>query len=259
MRIKIIVLALFLPSISLFGQDFLPFLEEGKVWNYDYYGVYDVVPQQIQVYVGGDTVVAGVACKKMVESRSSQERCIGAFYEQEGKVWAFYPDTYGKEQPAKLLYDFSCQEGDLLTNLVAGLDGGHVVKVEKVELVECYGIQRRLVTLSITPPLISGRKDNMGYWLEGIGSRFDVYTTWPAIGGISFFNNCTLNGEPIASRSSFASGRIDMPVDKMWSIVPVNNGSQKGNIYYYDLQGRRLAAPPAKDIYVKDGRKVVVE
>jgi len=247
---------LLLFPVALWGQEYLPFLEEGKVWTYGYHqDPFLDSPKLYQVTIGGDTVVSGVTCKKIMDNLDVEERCIGAFYEENGKVWAFYPDTYGKEQPAKLLYDFSCKEGDVLTNLVTGIDQTCEVKVAKVESVESFGIKRRLITLSLTPPPM---RESKAYWLEGIGSRFDIYSTWVFMGAVIIFESCSLNGTTIADQSSFGPGNINggntgINTAKM-------HGRQSAGAAYtlFDLQGRRLKAKPAKGVYIQDGRKHVV-
>ncbi len=233
MKTSLVSLLLLLFPIEFIGQSYLPFLEEGKVWTYKYYAdPNDAFPEDYHVFVGGDTVVSGMACKKMIEVRQNVERCIGAFYEEGGKVWAFYPDAYGNEQPAKLLCDFSCKEGDVLTNLVANIDEQHEVKVESVETVESYGFQRRLVTLSVTPPLASGQNDVKGYWLEGIGSRLDMYSTWPVMGGATFFISCSLNGVTVADQASFGPGNVNGNTSEGYKCAPPTVAYDKGRLLF---------------------------
>ena len=164
-------------TMALHAHDgFLPFVVEGKVWNYEY-----VVPQTgekyiYQMYFEGDTVISGHTCKRLYEKRPSKEPyCYGGCYEDaDGKVWMCYGP--GEMSQPRLLCDFGCKEGETLTNLVTYTQAA--VKVVKVETVESFGQKRRLITLSKAPTYSAWPADTISYWLEGIGNPREMFDPW---------------------------------------------------------------------------------
>ena len=48
-----------------------------------------------------------------------------------------------------------------------------------------------------------------GYWLEGVGSRFNLFCMWPVTGASERFLYCKLNGERIADQSSFGDAALE--------------------------------------------------
>ena len=106
-----------LPLLAIAQYGYEPLIVEGKVW---YYGHVDWQNKYIyKVYFEGDTVIDGHECKKLVEDRPGfpvYSPC--SCREEGGKVWVYY--SHYSNQPCQewLLYDFTCQKGDTVTNLL---------------------------------------------------------------------------------------------------------------------------------------------
>ena len=248
MRNHILLFVAFLPFIAMAQDDYEPFLVDGKVWYYE------TIRQQTQHVIGkyfidGDTLIAGKNCKKLMsEWPDTAPYSIGALYEEEKKVWMFSfsnPQGSGKEPVARLLYDFGCKEGDVMeVNLVAY--GEMMLKVDKIETVYTFTRPRRLFTLSDVSD--KGRNSGPAYWLEGVGSRRDMFSLWPVTPG-AVFVSCEIDGRQVADQSSFGPAAI---ITDIQDVLP-----PPANRSIHDLQGRRLNGIPQKGVYIQNGRKYV--
>ena len=232
-------------SLTLTAQDYYePFLVDGKVW---YYETTRQLNQHVigKYYIDGDTLIAGKNCKKlMFELPGTDPYLGGALYEEERRVWMFYPISPGKEPALHLLYDFSCKEGDVMkVDLVTY--GEIVLKVDKIETVYTFTRPRRLFTLIDVSE--NNRHSGPAYWLEGVGSRRDMFSLWPP-GGV--FVSCEIDGNQVADQSSFG------PAALMTDIQDISPDTSASNTIH-DLQGRRLNGVPQKGIYIQNGRKYV--
>jgi hypothetical protein len=232
-------------SLTLTAQDYYePFLVDGKVW---YYETTRQLNQHVigKYYIDGDTLIAGKNCKKlMFEWPGTDPYLGGALYEEERRVWMFYPISPGKEPALHLLYDFSCKEGDVMkVDLVTY--GEIVLKVDKIETVYTFTRPRRLFTLIDVSE--NNRHSGPAYWLEGVGSRRDMFSLWPP-GGV--FVSCEIDGNQVADQSSFG------PAALMTEIQNISPDTSASNTIH-DLQGRLLKGTPQKGIYIKNGRKMV--
>lgn len=181
------------------AQDYEPFIVEGKAWYYEHV---DYLRSYIyKVYFEGDTVIDGHSCKKMVEERPgfpTYSTC--ACREEGGKVWVYYSQYASQPWQEWLLFDFTCQEGDTLTNIL--VYGGEKFRVDDVGSIRSFGCDRRRIAM---------RRNNgsIGYWLEGVGNRFNLFCMWPVTGASERFLYCKLNGETIADQSSFGDAALE--------------------------------------------------
>ena len=129
-------------------------------------------------------------------------------------------------------------------NLVAY--GEMVLKVDKIETVYSFTRPRRLFTLSD----VSDKDRNSGpaYWLEGVGSRRDMFSLWPVTPG-AVFVSCEIDGRQVADQSSFGPAAI---ITDIQDVLP-----PPANRSIHDLQGRRLNGIPQKGVYIQNSRKYV--
>ena len=233
----------FLPFIAMAQDDYEPFLVDGKVW---YYETIRQLNQHVigKYYIDGDTLIAGKNCKKlMFEWPGTDPYLGGVLYEEERRVWMFYPISPGKEPALHLLYDFSCKEGDVMkVDLVTY--GEIVLKVDKIETVYSFTRPRRLFTLIDVSE--KNRHSEPAYWLEGVGSRRDMFSLWPP-GGV--FVSCEIDGRQVADQSSFGPAAI---ITNIQDVLP-----PPANRSIHDLQGRRLNGIPQKGVYIQNSRKYV--
>ena len=147
----------------------------------------------------------------------------------------------------RLLFDISCHEDDTLTNLYCW--GDDSFKVEGVETVSSFGRERRLVSLSS----VKYPQKSVGYWLEGVGSRYEMFDIWPAFAASVKFLYCELNGERIADLSSFGDAAQETSVIHQTTCLDKDDNS------VYDLAGRRLSGIPDHGVYIRNGKKLVVK
>ena len=247
MKKGILIMIIFLPLLALAQDEYEPFIVEGKVWYYDYVTYVGTTRKSYtyKMYFNGDTIIGGKSCKYLIEERPNTPLYVtGACYEEDGKVWMIYRRLSDSSQP-RLLFDFSCHEGDTLTNLYCW--EGDSFKVQGVETVSSFGRERRLVSLSS----VNYPQKSVGYWLEGVGSRYEMFDIWPAFAASVKFLYCELNGERIADQSSFGDAALET-LDICETI-----STNKDDDSVYDLAGHRLSGIPDHGVYIRNGKKLV--
>ncbi len=253
---KFILLLLSLSSMFSFSQGvYEPFIQENKVWHYVF--VTERGGQELKytykMYFQGDTIIGDKNCKFLLEERPDEPLLVaGACYEEEGKVWMLSASKGQDGQKPLLLYDFSCIEGDTVMDLYCWRDDK--LKVTKTQVVSSFEKERKMTSLcSVNHP----HKGN-GYWLEGIGSRYDMYDIWPSFAANVQFLYCELNGEMIADQSSFGEAALP-PL----GIHHVETGKPAAGPYItYDLQGRLIndtSGNQLPGIYIRNRQKFVVK
>ena len=146
-----------------------------------------------------------------------------------------------------LCYDYSLNVGDevkLLNHYFVGdslPDFKYVTcHVSKVDTAEYCGVQRKRIVFS---------GDYEDVWVEGIGSLTRLFPIDGIIGNHSVVavhsevNSCTYDGNYLY-RKDETNVRVPRNLDM--------------STPYYDLQGRKVTNP-TRGIYIKDGKKVVIE
>ena len=105
-KITLLLLTLLSFQVANAQESAVPFLVEGKVWDYfDYYYI-----------VKGDTTVNDVPCKKIYKNGDVYK---AALYEEGKRVMCFLE---GQADNAWMLYDFGLEEGDVFTPFNNGYD-----------------------------------------------------------------------------------------------------------------------------------------
>ena len=230
-------------------SNYPPFVKEGKCWvvkyltheNFDFY--------KRTYIIKGDTIIGGVLYKKLFEK--DRDLYLYAIREEGEKVYAVASvDKYGHPNTEEILwYDFSVSEGDKIETERSWL------YITGTDYIKINGITRKRIHIYQAYKINPDEYNGTGVWVEGIGSDrgpIDPYT-WGLDGGNSTMDECSFDGQVIFNYSNFT--------------VP-NWGNESGlELQYtdhfqqsdcvYDLQGRRLANPPAKGVYIRDGKKVV--
>ncbi len=235
---------LFLPFLMMAQEEYEPFIVDGKVWYYEHIDTRNTYVYK--VYFEGDTVINDHLCKKIVEERPGFDNyspCV--FLEDEGKVWVYYSQYSNQPWQKWLLFDFTCQVGDTVTNIL--LYGAEKFCVEEVSYVNSFGHDRYRVAIN--------RGDgHLGYWLEGVGGRYDMFSVWHEVRAASErFLYCELNGERIADQSSFGDAALET-LDICETI-----STNKDDDSVYDLAGHRLSGIPDHGVYIRNGKKLVVK
>ncbi len=240
----------FLPFLMMAQDEYEPFIVEGKVWYYDYVTYVGTTRKSYtyKMYFNGDTIIGGKSCKYLIEERPNTPLYVtGACYEEDGKVWMIYRRFSDSSQP-RLLFDFSCHEGDTLTNLYCW--EGDSFKVQGVETVSSFGRERRLVSLSS----VKYPQNSVGYWLEGVGSRYEMFDIWPSFAASVKFLYCELNGERIADQSSFGDAALET-----LEIHQTTSHNKDDDSKVFDMTGRCLRDIPRNGVYIKNKKKFVIK
>ena len=251
-----ILTILFLCSTTLRAQDesytYRPFVEEGKVWVVDH-------PLR-KHYIKGDTIVAGRNCKKWIQEGYTHENkdtlidfCLTVF-EENKKVWFFFPN----DTTPRLFFDFGAQVGDTLRDLYYP-DAMHwTINGMTIDKVDQYKYRPQVIK-DISYEEISGRMQKkidceLGYWynfvMEGVGGyRNYLYITYGGSLPWQYLISCTVGNETLFD-FYYGTGIRNDYLNKS------SNGKSSNGILF-DLSGRRLSAPPARGVYIEDGKKII--
>lgn len=254
------VVALF--SLQLIAQrPALPLVEEGRVWH-----LVSLYPEEelaagmegenfyrdflgrpctgypYELILKGDTVLDGRSYKKLV--RTDNQRFISGLRQEGNRVYEYITTE-------DLIFDFDLQEGDQFTSK---LDHLTKMRVGHVWPITVNGIERRVLAMwAAGENVVDDDSSLVDYWIEGVGCmngpHFPLW--WSATGVSSLLLDCKQDGQLIVTwedvKASIPSGV---------SSVSLSTDSTS-SLGLHDLQGRRLAAPPAKGVYIQDGRKVL--
>jgi len=251
-------------------KDYHPFIEEGKVWVQEY----NDEPCVTMLFTG-DTIVHDHECVKLQWSISQKGETFSnsfALYEENGRVWFFYNKPleefdYSKEHQEisipRLLYDFSSNVGDVLTIWKPDSRGYQqscrAKVVEKKDIIiqeqeyHAHVLEIQNNNSSFPEPVQSRI-----IWLEGIGTAFSPVSNYydDSNAYINWLHSCSVNDEILYSKDSeifpYVKGLISDYTVQVLTIVDLKSINGK----CFDLTGRRLTAPPAKGVYIKDGKKV---
>lgn len=169
------------------GSD--PIAIDGKEWHiraghYIYFS-------DIHMWIDGDTIVDGMACKKLYTHtcqlwEGGKEFVEVGYCRQDG-------DKY--YQNGELMFDFSLQEGDKFTlnghTTYSVIDTGHVVLKD--------GVSRRCLTVMDDATESSPNEYNSDVWIEGVGSlSMGVFSNdFVSAGLIKTLLDCSYNGQHI--------------------------------------------------------------
>ena len=152
-----------LPEQTSDNMAYRPFIEDDKEWVVKVISNGWPTEEWIEYYYfDGDTIVNGQTAKRMLCDRidSSQDisgKYVGAWYEQDKKV--YYAE--GRNQPFKLLYDFTLSTGETLKSI----DIGENVQVTKM-MGGIPGFKGTYYNLT------NGDYDRIERWYEGVGSEY---------------------------------------------------------------------------------------
>ena len=258
------------------AQERLPFVVEGKAWNFVYKGSkwngnekeYDYTTYY-SYYLEGETEIDGQTWTNLYYTYSTSTsisddieqgtRLEGAMREADGRVY-YYGAASGT---TCLLFDFNLSVGELspsdydedVSNAL-GIGGG-------VEAFQPNGFVKERTTVRLSSGLettlyvFEDQDDNStNIWLEGIGGAWGFWpnclheTTGSGFGWSDTYLSCTLNGETLATEDDILNLRYGTGVE-----VPTASGNIPDCIY--DLQGRRLTTAPTKGVFIHNGKKVI--
>ena len=257
-------------AIAQEEREYVPFVEEGKVWYCGYehpWPDYPLRPFEDPNGEGidctftmcGDTLVNDMDYKKVICQfeeyyGDGEQHYYCAIREENYQVFIIEKE----ETEEKLIYDFS-NPGEQYTLTYNGY-----------QLVRSDGGRRWQFLpgpLEYSLIFLSDELDwryRLGRWVEGVGAPF--------VNPFAFELNPILYDEPIfgihiAVRSCIKDGQYIF--NSEWMAVPIDNPEAIDKSIYtnnspkaphlYDLQGRQLHHAPTKGVYIQDGKKRVVK
>ena len=228
---KVLVFLMFVFfSVQSFGQDvYKLFLEEGKVWNYNYHNVNGNTYSK-SLIVKGDTLIGDKSYKRIVDLATG--RCECSMREDGSKVFCSQNDN------ENLVYDFGLNVGEVFETADV------IATVVSVDTIMVGGRLFRVLGVQ------GNDNPQTNWWVEGIGSM-NYLTNSVRIPGDSYtFLQCQISENILFSQKDFETLAVQNLIIKRGndSVSPA-----------YDLQGRRLTGEPSKGVYIQNGRKVVVK
>ncbi len=271
-----LVCLLFSSCMALHAQssqlEYRPFAEDGKVWEAQ---VGLIMENIYGNQIDGDTLIGGKTWKKVynyVFMPDFGTSYYAAIRDEGKKVYAI---AKGSNRP-RLLYDFGLKEGEMARCGIEGnvfgclLDKDEPVdsllgfpfiaylKVERIDTIEARGLQYRLFTLTLLDAYKEwfrngedGVFEHNIIWAEGVGSGAGPFSPWlPLPPEESLFLSCYENDTYIFGDTEFYGhfetnglSNARYPIGERYII--------------YDLLGRHYATPPAKGVYIQNGKKIL--
>lgn len=243
-------------SAQEWDHEYVPFVEEGKVWNCVLVDnvLFEEPDYDCVFTMRGDTVIGErsykkVFCKFEKHYRDKEQHYYCAVREDSYRVFFIGQD----EKDEKLLYDFNSPQEKLILsrrdNLYERSTGEHMfLRPKGLFTFDIYGI------IEIDEVQ---KRENVGLWIEGVGSygnpfEFapEFYCKEPTLGDIMYVTSCEKDNEFI-----FEEWWMDTNYNPLTQRITTIK-STSHNIYY-DLQGHPVKGMPKRGVYVKDGRKIV--
>jgi len=240
-------------------EDYRPFVEEGKTWNYIIYtNGQESFPARL--VIEGDTTIENVEYKKVMHysdvhwtDEMSKDFLYAVIREKDKKVYfryIYYVDVYNCLEPSNeaVIYDFGLNVGDIFVEDFSGNPFYWATKLKLESIEEKDG--KRIFNFST-----NNNQEPIRQWMEGVGGckgigleeRFDNPTCIDCTLYFPTLVSCTLGDEVLCRFDK--DGNVVLGVDEIKTI-----DGKDGAIY--DLQGRRLNAEPERGLYIKDGKKI---
>ncbi len=238
-------------AIGLWAQDddYLPFFEDGKVWEY---AVYDNKIQKV-VHVTdsvcGDIEFQGKNCKIIHRQRLAYSKDF-IVYENEKRTY-YYDDDLDKFQP---LTDFNVRVGDVIDFVDRCGYTISTATAKPIYTISIQGIDRRVLEF-----------DDSTKWLEGIyADSFQITFAFVTRSDLSFnenfftfgcFEECRKDDRILCTRDDLGLGPMDLGPSNVKDILV--EGDSDGPIY--DTMGRRVETTRPGQLYIRNGRKVIAK
>ena len=240
---------------------------EGKTWNYIHHYV-DEEGEHDEPYcyiVKGDTLLQErFTYKKLYRQDASGERYVGTILEEGRDVYMLYAGT----TVWRCLYEFGRDDIGRVFDWESKYGRGRVYwMLNAIDTIQVRGQDfRRLIALQRTikggtPKQLSTIEEGEDVWhdiwIEGVGSQYSgietpIHEAQPD-NDYTYLVSCYENGKCIFTAADFTTAVRDIPQSPS---QPDANSSfvNRHSSSLYDLQGRRLSAPPARGMYIQDKR-----
>lgn len=251
MRILLSLLTLLVTlGVSAQSKEYIPFVEEGKVWICRAVSNTYGTPIGYDVYftMNGDTEINGkiykkVYCKFVKYYEDSEQHYFCAVREEDGCVFIVEPEA----EEEKLLYDFSSPEQ------ILELSYDDQTFVRNSGTVDEYYPNMMNYRLYESLGELNHGYGNIGVWKEGVGSMYVNPFACELFSRSRTKFPCSIEvQECMKSNGNYIWRPVPIPINSVQEIIRDANEGNK-----YNLQGRRLNENSAKGIYIQNGRKVV--
>ena len=199
------------------GNDYRPFVEDGKVWKVG--NTQAILDNSVQVvdyyYFDGDTIIGGKTCKQMMCQRfvspdysneywtpTPSLSKVGAWYEENKKVYMYDE----RKQTMTLKYDFSLEANDTLQFLNVDGSSPFIIGPKQTGEIEGFkGVYRDIMMCGN-----EGQHFHSTFWLEGVGD-IDGPTRIPIDPILDdpvpeFLMSCTVGDEVIYLNDEYQDG-----------------------------------------------------
>ena len=134
------------------------------------------------------------------------------------------------------------------------IDDLTILVVDKVGVVRVNGVDRRCLRINWISEFYE-KEMYVDIWVEGIGGATTspaLFNSW-ASSSSGMMQSCVQDGVELFTWDDFFTDGVTN------SIVDTRTKrSSETSDAFCDLQGRCLSSPPAKGIYIQDGKKQVV-
>ena len=250
------------------GPEYVPFVEEGKVWYCGYWHPLENSPATFEDPLGncidciftmcGDTEINGKTYKKVYcqfkEYYGDEEQHYYCAVREEGYRVYIVEEEATEE---RLLYDFSNSAETILFNIddqTFARTGGYRrynFLPGQLEYIVCHYLDDKV-----------DYNNDIGSWVSGAGAvwynPFDFEFCFSLSDKRKFdkvisVRSCIKDGEYI-----FNEDWMSMPIETSIDERNYTNNSPKDD-HFFDLQGRRLTGNPTKGVYIQNGKKVMVK
>jgi len=220
-----------------------PMLVDGRVWHYwNRFGdTSDIDERFYSYFVKGDTLLGGIQCKKVYKQQYYKKAEFSfAMYEEKGRVYEMRYIPLSDSFSLVLLYDFTLETGDEWN------DGGKTWTVTFTGWFYNPYLSAPQKCLKLTD-----RQGHDVFWVSGVGGMHEINNPLDANGDYGVWLFCKQDKTVVFTAWDFGTTGIG---DDSESLTPVSTPLQR-EASFYDLQGHRLSSPPAKGIYIQNGRK----
>lgn len=291
-------LILFLMTISCISGwsqntslEYRPFAQDGKKWECQVGGIKENIYDN---RIDGDTLIDGEVWKKVYNDDGkfmllpsgdgvSMIYYYAAVRDVDKKVYAIAKGS----NRARLLYDFSLKEGDIVRcgiegnkfgcllekgeqpDSVLGFEFEAYLKVNRIDTITDYDHNQvhRVFILTLLDayeyPLMDVRGEvsiyNNVVWIEGVGSYTGPFSPWMPLPAQNFtLRSCSVNKDYIFGYpNDYEPYYYEWEGDEDEVETAISNNNNYGNNTLFNLFGIQMTRQPERGIYIQNGKKFV--
>lgn len=248
-------------------EGYYPFAQNDKTWRMQVGGIKE---NSYYNRIDGDTLIGGETWMKVYNYIAFRELNYSYFAAVRDVGKKVYAIAKGSNRP-RLLYDFGLKVGSRVRCGVEGNDffcllekdeqpdtlfGFKFVaylKVERIDTIETYGLQRRRFKLTLLDPYEDSTLAENIVWVEGVGSYLSPFMPWAPVlprDGLLLLKGCAIGKNYISSGEDFYKENNTNGIDN-------SAYSRNESDIIYNLSGHRMTKEPQKGVYIQNGRKYV--